>query len=996
MRLLTYAEDLSGLTSLDTSKHESPAPIHGRNGSFLPSLAALSTLTITSHHHAHRSLATLILHHSRPAARLVPAPAHHQLSNREHGTRVNVQDLFGNMPVRVKQRGMLFGAGGEDEKQMGLLQKQVVGHLLAWDVPVMVTLRSTGSAKKLIVRGKGSSNEELRIPSSHMAYDLSLTRSILSQAAYIDPSEWDTWIKTSARTPFITIQGGISLQPGPSKQVQFIALGVHYLDPEFGGNELYDEVNRLFASSSFGKQEDVLGSEGQERRNKDRRFKQDGFTNKQLKGSGRGIDKWPRFSLRIEFHNDGNLPRNVYAALRRESNLSSLLKVLGALINGFLKDHYFRPRARSSGKNTRLLNQSSASASPHRLRSSHSQTTLGVKISKAQITRPLGSLSPLVPEPESPADLSLVEQSLPKKICDRQIGCIPIGDDFGGSVKLPSFSRNHDSQLDEWPNSWSRTKSGRLKGTYDEFSGLIPVPRARLQASKPSAPTHTSTPTEHFKGGQGDAKPRKGSPTATDCSDSISESCHDVPALDDPFIEDDSTQDSTSTGETETCETTPETEKTFTWVNPVSKTRVLVNARTGLTIPQLPTKPYSAGTNASSQPPANQYPKQAIVLKGQKRLIHKPSAHFSTLEPGSWIGNLFKNWENPVFKPEEERIPQVSFDLPVIESSDISRDRRSQCSHNNIHKAFTEASLSVSTRLSKESLSRARIIAQVDKKFILVHMDASSASKDIEHSKSTGEQLLVLIDQHAADERIRVERLFADLCEAATSETRAIRSSLSLRSAIGTTLLQKPISFDIQPREHQLFISHSNHFANWGILFDLNAPLSGPTAVESPTCKLVVRTLPAAIAERCRIDSKILIELMRGEVWRQEEPGFKTKVQPPAPLSSPSAIDPTWLSKISSCPPAILDMLNSRSCRSAIMFNDVLTVDECKTLIAKLADCVFPFQCAHGRPSMVPLVDLGKAECLGMGWSGRDDQNGGRGFGKEWRRWRGDNEQIAE
>lgn len=41
------------------------------------------------------------------------------------------------------------------------------------------------------------------------------------------------------------------------------------------------------------------------------------------------------------------------------------------------------------------------------------------------------------------------------------------------------------------------------------------------------------------------------------------------------------------------------------------------------------------------------------------------------------------------------------------------------------------------------------------------------------------------------------------------------------------------------------------------------------------------------------------------------------------------------------------------------MFNDVLTAAECESLVRRLARCSFPFQCAHGRPSMAPLIDLG-------------------------------------
>ena len=31
------------------------------------------------------------------------------------------------------------------------------------------------------------------------------------------------------------------------------------------------------------------------------------------------------------------------------------------------------------------------------------------------------------------------------------------------------------------------------------------------------------------------------------------------------------------------------------------------------------------------------------------------------------------------------------------------------------------------------------------------------------------------------------------------------------------------------------------------------------------------------------------------------------------------------------------------------MFNDELSLDECNTLVSRLAGCRFPFQCAHGR-----------------------------------------------
>jgi len=70
------------------------------------------------------------------------------------------------------------------------------------------------------------------------------------------------------------------------------------------------------------------------------------------------------------------------------------------------------------------------------------------------------------------------------------------------------------------------------------------------------------------------------------------------------------------------------------------------------------------------------------------------------------------------------------------------------------------------------------------------------------------------------------------------------------------------------------------------------------------------------------------------------------------------------------------------------MFNDELSKEQCEALVGRLAKCKFPFQCAHGRPSLVPLVDLGRMDmsapkqlCNGHGPSGS--------FGAKFNRWQG-------
>ncbi|KAL7721101.1 DNA mismatch repair protein mutL [Entamoeba marina] len=54
----------------------------------------------------------------------------------------------------------------------------------------------------------------------------------------------------------------------------------------------------------------------------------------------------------------------------------------------------------------------------------------------------------------------------------------------------------------------------------------------------------------------------------------------------------------------------------------------------------------------------------------------------------------------------------------------------------------------------------------------------------------------------------------------------------------------------------------------------------------------------------------------------------------------------------------IQNIIASVSCRNAIMFNDELSMEQCKYLIESLQQCQTPFICAHGRPNIVPLFDL--------------------------------------
>ena len=813
-------------------------------------MAALSILSIISHHREHIHHASMVLHHSRTAARLIPAPSQQHLANREHGTRVNVQDLFGNMPVRVKQRA-LNSTNEENEKQYELLKRQITGLLLAWHLPVSIRVKIIGVKKEMHIRDKGMKAHDDERITLDRKLDLSLVCCTLSQLGYIENSSCTSWVKTSARTPFITIKGAISLKPAPSKQVQFISLGLRPVMIESGGNVLYDEVNRIFAASSFGKQE-WLGDAGSinSKKQSDRRFKQEGFTNKQVKGEGKGVDRWPMFYIRIEWRNVDHSKRDNIEDIA-EGTLIGLLKVLGAMITSFLDENHFRPRAKP------VLGKREASNSAEKGQENSQASGVNIRSSRKRAI---------------------------KHQCD-------------------TFA------------SWGRIKSGvRVK------------PSAAFPSR--SSPDHQVLPTK---------------------DDSME-------------VEEASTQSSKLDGPAQICtnanisqyEPIPsQGDKMVNWINPMSGAAVLVNARTGLVVDPLVSK----------------RPRSAPVQSSSWRLNRSPPALEVTSSAACWTRDLLKTWKNPVFPTTEEPIPQVSIDGPSIETSTVLHGRHRCCSEKEIQNAFTQSSILFTTKLSRQALKEAHVISQVDQKFVLVSMPVTSSP----HSDNgSPRQTLVLVDQHAADERIRVEALLADL---GTSQT----------------TLTKPIAFEIPIRENELLARRIPHFIRWGIIYDVQV-LHGSTE-----CRVEVKVLPAAIAERCRIEPKLLIELLRGEAWR-EELGITDKTltaSDPAPRIDGAVKSRDWLSRLSDCPPALLDMLNSRACRSAIMFNDELSMAECGLLVQKLSQCAFPFQCAHGRPSMVPLVDVDGA---GMGWrvgneildtshaSSKDRME--KTFGEAWKEWR--------
>lgn len=265
-------------------------------------------------------------------------------------------------------------------------------------------------------------------------------------------------------------------------------------------------------------------------------------------------------------------------------------------------------------------------------------------------------------------------------------------------------------------------------------------------------------------------------------------------------------------------------------------------------------------------------------------------------------------------------------------------------------------------RLTKTGLREAEVIAQVDNKYILTKM----------HGTTDG-PMLVLIDQHAASERIRVEHLLRELCEGGSEEPPEPTQSV-----------RKALTFSVSSRDAALLVRFRPEFERWAVGYTAS-PSTGTVSVHS---------LPRVARDRCEGEPFLAIELLRKHCYELEERGQQRPAAAPRGSSSDGGDDDddddgVWVERLSQIPKPLVEMANSRACRGALMFNDPLTMDECKTLVQRLAECKWPFMCAHGRVSMRPLVELAPVAPEIVEWESESEREcGGRPFRAAFEKWR--------
>lgn len=826
--------------------------------------------------------------------------------------------------MRVKQRAMESLDPSNTAREWDSLRKDITALLLAWSRPVTVSMRDVGSTSK---------SRNLRLSSKHEQTDgdsafIQHISRLLAQASFIPSVDTSSWVSASGSTSTFSIRGGISLDPAPTKNIQFISLGIHPLKNRDGRNVLWEEVNRCFANSSFGKVEEAPELDDVERRRRaeDRRYKSDGFTSKELKSSSKGVDRWPMFYIKIEMREQIPDQEVIDNLLGDERALSSVLRLLTAVVGEFLKLNHFGPKHIHSVRSP--LKRKFASEvldkegfdhldlpSRHNLTRTESSPHLSTssKISRRSDNANLHATNLAVPSVRPASPFAVWPRVKSGQVPSLPLKAQPpiIKNGIAEDLLCTPRRRNCDS-----PNLENGDKDRSTKERIISQSGLV-----------------TRVP---FLDVSSNSCRRKGSPDneTDDLEESVPESEEAEIAKDDVII----------------------------WTDPVTRKQCHINKRTGLT-QQLRKPPLSTARCNST-------------LNNSTRLSSFPLKPNSTLSgpsrPASpFVDAVLKSWNNPVFLPIEPSIPVAITSADDADSNSILRGYRHDCSQSDIDRAFKGCAVGASGRISKSGLRQAEVISQVDKKFILIKIP------------EVGGKSLVLVDQHAADERVQIEKLMEDYCTPDDGKGLSVQGVL--KAGVRTVKLEPSIKFDVSRLEGEKLEIHRQHFADWGILLAVPTnPVSGEAM-----CQLVVTALPPGIMERCRLDPKALIELIRAELWDWDAKAGRSNTPREDTLVLDSNHDGKhgWLIGIHNCPRGILDLLNSRSCRSAVMFNDALTKEECETLITRLAMCKFPFMCAHGRPSMVPLVEIGSTGAA-LGAIGIEGKEKDEGFGRAFMNWK--------
>ena len=818
-------------------------------------MAALSLLSITSHHNEYNSHNSLSIHNSNLIARNTPALPEQRVLTFPHGTRVTVRDLFGSMPVRVKQRALELERSGSS-KTLDQLVLALVAIIIAWPGDVSIYLRDASSHQTLTLRTAEPGNQRPGQRHTDTSLILSRTPRLLAQASLYDGLAVESWVPIGASAPGVSIGGCVCLLPVATKRLQFLAIGIEPFLNEYSSNFLYEEINRVFANSAFGVSDGEYDPDGLDVNEKD------GVPKGRDLKTRKDVDRWPIFYLQIALHGQPFAKLSGLEDLfdNGTQGLTTITDLLRVMSYEFLKKHHFRPKPVRASPESDFSDPESATSSKAR-----SVVTLSQPVPDSTVRGHRKSYSPFATDDSAPTSRRR-------------------------NLRRQNHARSRPTSRSESPfDLWSKVKAGRSLPRMPKASG----------ATEPvsSEPDSRHVPPQEYPS----PSPIASLPTM-DTSGRLLRKPFDIVKTGDKK---ESTLSSSSQPDASTRpqQDPNQQNETVIWVDPMTKIRSTINTRTGFVVNT------SASTGKRASIPSKNHP------GGENAPPSSP-----------WIRDILSSWKNPAFCPTEPPIPRIS---GASEAGVLQAGNGHACSAiNSFGDSPETSSMHLPSRISGNALRQAEIIGQVDMKFILakVSLDATGKAPALATTEYDQRSLLVLIDQHAADERCRVESLMQSYFS--TNESGS--GSWNAR----TEALEKPLMFELSNQEGHLLRRYREHFEHWGVM--LKTAFSNDAASDRRNegyAKVEVRSLPPSILERCRLEPRLVVDLLRKEIWKlHDEPSIAVKFKENRP-EGPEKLN--WVRMFHGCPQGILDLINSRSCRSkskALLVPGLACSDFCQPL----------------------------------------------------------------
>lgn len=264
---------------------------------------------------------------------------------------------------------------------------------------------------------------------------------------------------------------------------------------------------------------------------------------------------------------------------------------------------------------------------------------------------------------------------------------------------------------------------------------------------------------------------------------------------------------------------------------------------------------------------------------------------------------LEKMWKTPeaVKKPVKPESQELEYFMAQMRRRVEERHRQEQQTLKEDNGYQAKSSVSTSDRQKKQNDPAPEQLSLFDGK--LLSKEASVRHEIIGQLFDTYwlvqyADKFYIIDQHAAHEKVLYERLIKNLKE----------------RAFGSQLLSPPIILNMNMQEEQLYRKYRQPFADMG--FEIE---------EFGEQAYAVRAVPSNLPGIAR--HEILMELIDS---LSEIPGS---------ISSGS----------------LLDKMASMSCRAAVKGNHRMSAAEAKALIDELLTLENPYNCPHGRPTIISM-----------------------------------------